>query len=456
MYISSPGLLPATSSSGAQGLSQHAHGRSTASLPIVSSFHNAPAQDNLLHHHYQTQAEYQKSLHPQTRDFLASMKNTNDPDYHTDPRNYRGGAPGSAESLADVNESIYDYEAEYEDSLIPPPGDPGAVHISTDSSRVLLPASAAQQGGDALLSLGYQYQHSTNTYVHKDERNRSKFGQYERSPLGDPYAADFSDRQLQAISDTTVGNAPPVIFIPPGTPAAEPQLKLAAKSVLQKLTNASTIASAAQTTHDPAHVNRKGKNALSPREVVQGTSYAPVRTIMQYPHDVPLSAVHYRGEGLMDSDNESAQSGDDERYDHFNSNKNNNKTGAGAHANISADNSTLHTNNAGADIKQEICDYIEKLAQQSRSNAPQHHHYGASADGSAYPTATSGVNTVDLKKAEKARVKLWDKLNNRYGGDREGEFVRKMEIKEYIFDGIKQDTHIMNDYLAEMEDGWAV
>jgi hypothetical protein len=205
-------------------------------------------------------------------------------------------------------------------------------------------------------------------------------------------------------------------------------------------------------------VKRKGKGALSPREVVQGTSYAPVRTIMQNPRDVPLSAIHYRGEGLMDSDNESAQSGGDvEGYDHFHSH--NYKTGVasnGAHAIVSADNSTLHANNAGADIKQEICDYIEKLAQQSRSNAQNQHHYGASADNSALPTATSGMNTVDMKKAEKARVKLWDKLNNRYGGDREGDFVRKMEIKEYIFEGIKADTHIMNDYLAEMEDGWAV
>lgn len=456
MYISSPGLFKDTT-----------HNKSAASLPVVSHSRagaHSP-EDNHMHHHYQTQSQYHQALHPQTQAFVSNMLSTTDPDFHTDPRNYRGGGPGSvadAFSIADIENSIYDYELEAEDLAQEPMGDRGMVSLDKGPSRILLPTNTAQQGGEALLELGYQYQHSTNTFVHKDERNRSKFGQYQRSPLGDPYAADFSDRQLQAILDTTVGHGPPVLFIPPGAPAAEPKVANSRTQGLPQLTNGSG-AGAGQATAGAGVGKAAGlfgslaqkaraKGALAPGEVMQGQNYGGVRAIMQNPGELPTNSIHYRGGASPEPDIptpiDDGDYGDDDGNDNH---------GGPSNA-ISAGNSTLQSHHAsGNDIKQEICDYIAKLAsKQATHHAPLQHHYNYSSVES-YATNddidNSTYNTHD-RQAEIARVKLWDKLNNRYGGDREGEFVKKQEIKAYIYDGIKQDTQIMNDYLAEMEDGW--
>jgi hypothetical protein len=470
MYISSPGLQPTSSAYNLSQSGAGAHNKSTASLPIVSQ-HRGPHEDNHLHHQYQTIKEYQKSLHPQTREFVTSMLTTQDPDFHTDPRNYRS----SAESVGD--ESIYDYDAEFEDLTAEPRGDSGALNIHTHANLATLPANAVQHGGEALLALGYQYQHSTNTFVHKDERNRSRFGQYERSPLGDPYAADFSNRHLQAIRDTTVGTAVPVVYIPPGAPAAEPALDKQHRSTVLALTNGSSVPSAADFTHDPMHVNRKGKMALSPREVMKGPSYAPVRTVMQHPHDVPLNAIHYRGDGVSPAQHEpdvydaetaarrrlgsglGSRDSDNDEYDEDSFRilgapagaPGRRTSGAGV---ISADNSTLNTHtNPVAEVQQEICAYIDKLAEQTRADRAGSHGHAGYGASSVQDTATASEYSAQ-RQAERARVKLWDKLNNRYGGDREGDFVRKQAIKEYIYDGVKADTQIMREYLKEMEEGW--
>lgn len=478
MYIQSPSLVQERKSlapkESMQSLrSAHSlHNQSAASLPIVSSTHGASSQNlnNHLNHHYQTHAEYQHALHPQTQAFLNNMLHTTNPDFHDDPRNYRHGDNDSVmpyNSVAELEESIYDYEQEFLDLNAEPVGDSGRVDLSTESNRFLLPTNTVEQGGHALLDLGYQYQHSTGTYVHKDERNRSKFGQYERSPLPDPYAADFSDRHLEAIVDTTVGHGPAVIYIPPGAPAAEPTIEKK-PSAFQQLTNRFTgnkLPTPSVVAHSPAavpfgNINNKPKYALEAGEVVQDHNYGGVRTIMQHPRDTPLSAIHYRGgkggqAGVnLDVNSDGEEDAEGEEGFHNNNNANHRLSM------ISADNSTLHSHYAsGGDIKQEINDYIAKL----KSHAPS--NYNNYNNGSAGNTVEPSVytdqdycdgSTVQShdRAAERARVKLWDKLNNRYAGDREGEFVRKQAIKEYVYGGIKQDTQIMHEYMEEMDEGW--
>jgi hypothetical protein len=67
---------------------------------------------------------------------------------------------------------------------------------------------------------------------------------------------------------------------------------------------------------------------------------------------------------------------------------------------------------------------------------------------SASLASLTSLPTVDDEAAAaKSRLKLWEKLNQRYSGDREGEFNKKKEIKEYIYGGISADTHIMNEYM---------
>ena len=490
MYISSPGMGPSSSIASSALMSPDAHGHSTASLPmIISKTHNDSHGDNhQQRHHYQTHAEYLKSLHPQTREFVNSMLHNKNPDFHTDPRNYRGGSMVSGESVTGVDESIYDYDQEYEDMQLEPVGDRGTVDLHTESNRVNLPNSVAQQGGDALLSMGYQYQHSTGTYVHKEEQNRSKFGQYERAPLGDPYAGDFSDRHLEAITNTTVGTAPPVIFIPPGAPASEPRLSQQPKTALTIENNAGGSVASRQMTHDPLHVNRIGKTSLEAGEVMQGSSYAPVRTIMQHPHGVALSSIHYRSEGIANTNtttnklqsykNEGLEDSDNDDYDSF-------KQYPVGESVISADNSTLQNSHSDGDIKQEICAYIEKLAAQNRAehtikqfnnNNPttrinNHTHQNNNNNSSIYSSTTNNsqndytshqtpttttTTAAAIAAAEKARVKLWDKLNNRYKGDREGDFNKKTNIKEYIYKGIKEDTQILKSYMEDIDEGWVI
>jgi len=487
MYIASPDLAQRKGLAPTQ--STHSlHNRSSASLPIVSSSHAASYHNlnNHLNHQYQTQAEYQQALHPQTQQFLQNMLHSTDPDFHDDPRNYRGRADSmlSSNSVAELENSIYDYEQEFDDLNATPVGDSGKTELNTESNRFLLPANTVQQGGNALLDLGYQYQHSTNTYVHKDERNRSKFGQYERAPLSDPYAADFSDRHLEAILDTTVGHGAPVIFIPPGAPAAEPIVEKKKVSAFQQLTNrfkspsagaspAGSVAPSTPNTSTPhtANVNARPKHALEAGEVLQDSDYRGVRTKMQHPRDTPLNAIHYRG-GAGGGVNLEVDS-DEEDFDHNNFREPyhgiQHAQQSGAQSVLSADNSTLHSHHpSSSNIKQEINDYIAMLASHpsthqmpgahanpnphNSSSNPNHndsvYSYTEDADGSTVYT--------DNRAAERARVKLWDKLNNRYAGDREGEFVRKNQIKEYIYEGVGQDTRIMREYMEEMDEGWNI
>src|SRR5690606_35823654 len=101
MYIQSPGVAQErkslASKESVQSLraahSQPQHNHSSASLPIVSSTHGASQYNlnNHLNHHYQTHAEYQHALNPQTQAFLNNMLHTTNPDFHDDPRNYRHG-----------------------------------------------------------------------------------------------------------------------------------------------------------------------------------------------------------------------------------------------------------------------------------------------------------------------------------------------------------------------------
>jgi hypothetical protein len=183
---------------------------------------------------------------------------------------------------------------------------------------------------------------------------------------------------------------------------------------------------------------------------------------MQHPRDTPLNAIHYRGGAganlELDSDDEEAENGDSYHHHAL--------TGAPHRQSlISADNSTLQSPHhaSSSDIKQEINDYIAMLASHQ---SPSHHHHqhhihhssaGHNDSASLYTAQEDYDNSTAPsfdRAAEKARVKLWDKLNNRYSGDKEGDFVRKKEIKAYIYDGIKQDTQIMKEYLAEMDEGW--
>jgi len=478
MYIQSPGLVQErkglTTKASAQSLpSTHSlHNQSLASLPIVSSTHGASSHNlnNHLNHHYQTQAEYQHALHPQTQSFLQNMLHTNNPDFHDDPRNYRNGDGDSIKpsNSLEVEESIYDYEQEFIDLNAEPVGDSGRVELSTEHNRYLLPTNTVEQGGHALLDLGYQYQHSTGTYIHKDERNRSKFGQYERAPLPDPYAADFSDRHIEEIIDTTVGHGPAVIYIPPGAPAAEPTVNKK-QSAFQQLTNrfagnkqpqSSPSVSAASSVMAPmGNVNSKPKQALEAGEVVKDQNYGGVRTVMQYPRDTPLSAIHYRGGKGGAGVNLEVYSDDEAEKE-----EDRNAFGRDTHHHqsfISADNSTLHSHNAsGSNIKQEINDYIVKLNTHGNSGYNNFNSagYGEQSVYSATDRDYNDGSTVQSHDvvAERARVKLWDKLNNRYAGDREGEFVRKKAIKEYVYDGVKQDTRIMHEYMEEMEEGWKI
>jgi hypothetical protein len=53
---------------------------------------------------------------------------------------------------------------------------------------------------------------------------------------------------------------------------------------------------------------------------------------------------------------------------------------------------------------------------------------------------------------DEAQRKLWDKLQNRYAGDREGEYHMKIKIKNYLKDSVKEETQIMQKYMEEIED----
>jgi hypothetical protein len=553
---------------GAAGLIR-SHNRSSASLPLA-----VISVDT--RHPYQPSPQYQQALHPQTSTYLNTMLSNTDPDFHLDPRNYRGlggigssshhslralqlmagegsedmnggsgagagagnilrtrtsssvslayplaVAPGADGSLLsspsergadELEESIYDYDQEAADLALEPVGDRGFVTADAALSRTLLPEQAMKLGGQTLLELGYVYQHSTNTYVHRGEGNRSKFGQYERSPLGDPLAGDFSDRHIQAIIDTTVGFTAPVIYIPPGAPAAEPGRPTSyapgnaesggggggSTGSLLRGSTGSAHAGAGAGVRVPGPAPHKPLTALAPGEVVSDSSYGAVRTAMRHPQEVVTNSIHYNnamqaqqttkkklqqllldhsrspvggagsGAGGNFSDDGQAEGEGEDRVGHFGGHNHQHQQ----HQLTSADNSTIHSSvyHGGGDaIQQDINDYIARTSakysyhkKQEHQNGHHylHHHqqqqqqqqqqYGESI----YSASTYDASAASLAAAqdEKARVKLWGQLNNRYRGDREGTFNRQQDIKHYVFNGIKEETQVLRDYLAELED----
>ena len=350
--------------------------------------------------------------------------------------------------------------------------DSGIYDIDVEEHRKLIPSTVAD-----LSEEGYIYQHSTNSYVRRDVENRSKFGQYQRgeytpSPSiqlqtptefiapwsehmdtkGELPAQIFSERHLEEIEQSTAGFGSPVIYIPKEPPALEPLLPLNSDPISSSSSSSSSpmkgsIASIS-TLGPPPHsiataTNQHGITQIPGGTALGSSSYAPVRAVMQYPIDSPLNYVHYHPTtttttatttyGRTANDNGSVA--DTDRSSTYSL----------------VDYSTVRSptrlkevpsSKAVSSLKSEINDYINRLDASSSSTAVSYRSMSTSMGGD------DEVSESDLAKA-----KLWSRLNSRYSGDRDGEHTAKLKVKQYIYEGIKETTHIENQYTKDM-DAW--
>mmetsp|Transcript_29965 Transcript_29965/g.50128 ORF Transcript_29965/g.50128 Transcript_29965/m.50128 type:complete len:1220 (-) Transcript_29965:174-3833(-) len=406
-------------------------------------------------------------------------------------------------TAAQLEESLYNFDFELEEAAVEPPGDSGRVGVDAQSKttvraqQALLPSIAREEGGEHLLQMGYVYQHSTSSYVHSELANRSKFGQYQRSETpGDPLVGDFSDRALAGMQSAVVGEGAPVIYIPAGNPAAEPigggSDGGGGGGVRNNEKNAASVGGFASLTTSPAPPQKRslssllaspiatGGNpppvsALGPGDVLADSNYGGVRNLMINPGTKVTNVIHYN-DGQASRPNatrgeDEDEDEDDDSFDSFrngNASRKENTTSSSDDDHVDEEGKKKKSNEAAEpkpDIKQEINDYITYLSSGGgvgRGSPFPSPATGAGAAGgnrqaqsfhSAATGASASTAVSSEHAAEEARVKLWEKLNNRYAADPEGEFNNKKAIKEYIYDGVKADTGIMNEYMEEFEDG---
>jgi len=329
--------------------------------------------------------------------------------------------------------------------------DSGIYDIDIDEHRKLIPNTVVDLSED-----GYIYQHSTNTYVKNNIENRSKFGQYQRSEYtptssegmipwkehmdvkGELPVQIFSERHLEEIEKNTAGFGSPVIYIPKEPPALEPpplNNKQGSSPVKGSIASISALGSPSSSLL--SITSQHGIAQIPAGNALGCSSYAPVRTVMQYPVESPLNYVHYQPTGRKTNDNGSVGTGFDT---------------ARSSAYSLVDHSSAHSpsrrkevpsSKAVGSLKNDINDFMHRL---DTSLSPSIASFQSISSSSIL---TGGeVSENDLAKA-----KLWSRLNSRYSGDRDGEHTAKMKVKQYIFEGIKETTHIENQYTKDM-DAW--
>ncbi|KAJ1438165.1 hypothetical protein B484DRAFT_444798 [Ochromonadaceae sp. CCMP2298] len=380
---------------------------------------------------------YKAALHSQTQSYLSRLENS-DPDFHSDPRNYLS-------PTADL--PLYNFDLELDDAAREPLGD-GGYPVDSVDDKTLLPANAWE--GAALLDMGYVYQHSTNSYTHRELGNRSRFGQHQRSDTADPLQDDFSDRALEGIINSSVGVGAPVIYIPPGKPAAEPEAgesgmgggsgggDAGVSGLFSRLS--SKVFSRGKEPPSTSQAQGQGqghgrpmvpaKSHLSAGEVLSDESYARVRSIMRHPGQDATNSIHYNtntrrikeeGDSFRDAPSLSALEAESQEE--------------------------------AVDVQQEIVEYIARMSSGGSPLKPTGDGGGVRSPGGGAGgrgvSSSASVSSTDEQSAAQARLKLWGKLNQRYAGDKEGIFNAKKEIKEHIYKGIRENTHIMNEYNME-------
>ena len=354
----------------------------------------------------------------------------------------------------------------------------GIYDIDVEEHRKLIPSTVADLSED-----GYIYQHSTNSYVRRDVENRSKFGQYQRgeytpSPIqqqtpmefiapwsehmdtkGELPVQIFSERHLEEIEQSTAGFGSPVIYIPKKPPALEPLLPLNNDSITSSSSSSSSSSSpmkgsiaSISTLGPPPYslataTNQHGITQIPGGAALGSSSYAPVRAVMQYPIDSPLNYVHYHPTttttatttyGRTANDNGSVDDTD--------------RSSTYSHVDYSTVRSPTRlkevpSSKAVSSLKSEINDYINRLDASSSSTAVSYRSMSTSITG-------LGMDGDDeVSESDLAKAKLWSRLNSRYSGDRDGEHTAKLKVKQYIYEGIKESTHIENQYMKDM-DAW--
>jgi hypothetical protein len=353
--------------------------------------------------------------------------------------------------------------------------DSGIYDIDVEEHRKLIPSTVADLSED-----GYIYQHSTNSYVRRGVENRSKFGQYQRgeytpSPIqqqtpmefiapwsehmdtkGELPVQIFSERHLEEIEQSTAGFGSPVIYIPKEPPALEPLLPLNNDPIISSSSSRSpmkgSIASISTLGPPPYSLatatNQHGITQIPGGTALGSSSYAPVRAVMQYPIDSPLNYVHYHPTTTtttatttyVRTANDNGSVDDTDRSSTYSP----------------VDYSTVRSptrlkeipsSKAVSSLKSEINDYINRLDASSSSSAVSYRSMSTSITG-------LGVDGDDeVSESDLAKAKLWSRLNSRYSGDRDGEHTAKLKVKQYIYEGIKESTHIENQYMKDM-DAW--
>ena len=477
-------------------------------------------------------ADYAHSLAPHTQVYLSGVLAAQDPaHYHTDPHQYRAFSPNSAlyahfkdqetiekelfsmDDEDDRNESIKvlaiaaNAAAKDGTAFVPHAGTDATgtgtgmrgkvslAHNSNGPAQGMASTAKAESvfGSNVPVSSqapqGYRYQHSTNSYVPTGAAgmNLSQYGNYERSPLKQTHAeageqgqgaaeVTFSLRHLQAIEESTAGHGPPVIYIPPGRPVAEPRMhrrgggggvSVGSSSSLYPLTALSSLAHQASGTlagvsgggggsGGPHSVlSREGRGALSAGQVLVDHQYAPVRATMQHPDEMAPSAIHYDPARAAAQADEAANADLQAGL----------ATGAWAGAEVKAgvhdlqqlgditDDESRGFKAEQFDIKHQINAYIDRLASSSSPpRSTQQQRSGGADDDSTELTAATGLSNA---QQEAARVKLWSRLHGRYSGDNEGAHNAKQKMRQWVYAGVKEETQLMKEYMEEMDD-WVV
>lgn len=280
-----------------------------------------------------------------------------------------------------------------------------------------------------------RFQHATNSFVLKGEVNHSQYGLHSRHPPApDGWSGNgegviqFSERHLKAIEDTTVGNTAAVIYIPATNkhtadvsafstrPAGEQPVLFSPNSSMHSMSG---------------FVNNSASRAaveLHAGTTVKTDAYSGVTKHLNYTNSA--HSLHSSSLPQLKS------------------------VASGFSATNTVSSSNTHTKKAarfavegssvtkGSNLKQEINDYIERI------KSPGTSVVGDTSDDDA--TARSAMSQKD------ARDQLWYKLHHRYAGDREGKHSTKLQVGEYLLEGIMEDNQVMNNYNAEMEEGWNV
>ena len=353
----------------------------------------------------------------------------------------------------------------------------GIYDIDVEEHRKLIPSTVADLSED-----GYIYQHSTNSYVRRDVENRSKFGQYQRgeytpSPIqqqtpmefiapwsehmdtkGELPVQIFSERHLEEIEQSTAGFGSPVIYIPKKPPALEPLLPLNNDSITSSSSSSSSSSSpmkgsiaSISTLGPPPYslataTNQHGITQIPGGTALGSSSYAPVRAVMQYPIDSPLNYVHYHPTTTTTTTTYGRTANDNGSVDDTD------RSSTYSHVDYSTVRSPTRlkevpSSKAVSSLKSEINDYINRLDASSSSTAVSYRSMSTSITG-------LGMDGDDeVSESDLAKAKLWSRLNSRYSGDRDGEHTAKLKVKQYIYEGIKETTHIENQYTKDM-DAW--